>query len=172
MWNEPWQENLFWVSGQGRTSTSVEWQQVVAREKTKFKMKIMRGKKVKWCKRREGQNMWIEIKCSKKSRYLICTDLLDKKWMLKSYAGKKISQIMEKTTVDFILVACNIFHCFFFLDPLLVMSDVDPIWPYAVSLRLLGMYCLWLSPSVVNLVSLHSAVRLKHYSTGHSPSWW
>ena len=47
--------------------------------------------------------------------------------MLKGYAGKKISQIMEKTTMDFVLVASSIYHCFFFLDPPLVMSDVDPI---------------------------------------------
>ena len=31
------------------------------------------------------------------------------------------------------------------------------------ALRLLGIYCLWLSPSVVNIVSLHLAVRLKHH---------
>ena len=47
--------------------------------------------------------------------------------MLKSYAGKKLSLIMENTTVDFVLVASSICHCFFFVDSLLVMSDVDPI---------------------------------------------
>ena len=47
--------------------------------------------------------------------------------MLKSYAGKKISLIMEKTTVDFISVASSIYHYFFFLDPRLLMSDVDLI---------------------------------------------
>ena len=36
--------------------------------------------------------------------------MLDKKWMLKSYARKKISQIMEKTMVDFISVASNIYQ--------------------------------------------------------------
>ena len=44
----------------GQNSKSAEWNVVVvvAREKTKFKMKIMRGKKkVKWGKRREEQNM-------------------------------------------------------------------------------------------------------------------
>ena len=41
----------------GRNSKSEEWKQVVAREKTKFKIKIIRGKKVKWSKRKEGQNM-------------------------------------------------------------------------------------------------------------------
>ena len=46
--------------------------------------------------------------------------------MLKSYAGKKLSQIMEKTTVDFVSVASSFYHCFFFLGPPLVMSDVDP----------------------------------------------
>ena len=42
----------------GRNSKSVEWKQVVAREKTKIEMKILHGKrKVKWAKRREGQNL-------------------------------------------------------------------------------------------------------------------
>ena len=42
----------------GQNSKSAEWNVVVAREKTKFKMKIMRGKKkLKWGKRREEQNM-------------------------------------------------------------------------------------------------------------------
>ena len=30
-------------------------------------------------------------------------------------------------------------------------------------LTLPGIYCLWLPPSVVNLVTLYSAVRLKHH---------
>ena len=42
--------------------------------------------------------------------------------MLKSYVGKKISLIMEKTTVDFVSADSSIFYCFFFLDPPLVMS--------------------------------------------------
>ena len=47
---------------------------------------------------------------------------------VKNYAGKKILQIMEeKTTVDFISVASSIYHCLFFLDLPLVLSDVDPI---------------------------------------------
>ena len=83
--------------------------------------------------------------------------------MLKSYAGKEISLIMETTTVDFILVAASIYHCFFFLDLLLVMSDVDPSDLRQPALRLPGIYCLWLFPSVVNLVTLHSAVRLNHH---------
>ena len=45
---------------------------------------------------------------------------------VKNYAGKKISQIMEKAIVDFILVASSIYHYFFFLD-LSLMSDVGPI---------------------------------------------
>ena len=49
--------------------------------------------------------------------------------MLKSYARKKISLITEKTTVDFVLVASCIYHCFFFMGPPLVMSDFDPMWP-------------------------------------------
>ena len=48
--------------------------------------------------------------------------------MLKSYAGKKILQIMEKTTVDFVSVASSIYHCFFSLDPPLVMSHDNLIW--------------------------------------------
>ena len=37
---------------------SVEWKQVVAREKTKFEVRILQGKKkVKGAKRRGGQNM-------------------------------------------------------------------------------------------------------------------
>ena len=47
--------------------------------------------------------------------------------MLKSYAGKKISQVVKKTLVAFISVAFCIYHCFFFLDLPLVMSDVNPI---------------------------------------------
>ena len=70
-----------------------------------------------------------EINYNIKSSNLICTNLFNKKLMLKSYAGKKISLIMEKTTVDFISVASSIYHCFSFLDPPLVMWDVDPIWP-------------------------------------------
>ena len=45
---------------------------------------------------------------------------------VKSYAGKKISQIME-IKEDFVSVASSIYHCFLFLDPPLVMSDDDPI---------------------------------------------
>ena len=47
---------LVCVSGWGRNSKSVEWKQVVARQKTKFEVKIIQGKwKVKWAKRRKGQ---------------------------------------------------------------------------------------------------------------------
>ena len=68
------------MSGGGRSSKSVEWQQVVAREKTKFKTKIVRGKnKVKWGKKREEQNMRIEINYNIKSSDLIYTNLKDKK---------------------------------------------------------------------------------------------
>ena len=62
--------------------------------------------------------------------------------MFKSYAGKKISQIMEKTPVDFVSVTYNLF----FLNLPLVMSDGDPSWPSAACLRLPGVYCLWLTP--------------------------
>ena len=115
MWDDHLQENWFCVSWWRICSKSAEWKEVVAGEKIKFEMKIMQGtRKVKWSKRREEQNMWNEIHYSIKSSDLICTNLLDKKWMLKSYAGKKISQIREKTIVDFILVASCIYHFFFF----------------------------------------------------------
>ena len=55
MWDGHWQENWFWEAGWGRNNKSTEWKQVVAREKTKFKMKIRGKKKVKWGKRRSGQ---------------------------------------------------------------------------------------------------------------------
>ena len=46
------------MSGQGRNGKSMEWKQVVAREKTKLEMKILQVKrKVRWVKRREGKNM-------------------------------------------------------------------------------------------------------------------
>ena len=51
---------------------------------------------------------------------------MDKKSVLKDYAGKKISLIMEKTSVDCMLVASSIYRCFSFLHLPLVMSDVDP----------------------------------------------
>ena len=39
----------------------------------------------------------------------------------KKHAGKKISLIMDKTTVDFFFIASSIYHCFFFLDTSVVM---------------------------------------------------
>ena len=116
MWDDSWQENLFCVSGWGWNSKTEEWKQVVGRDKAKFVIKIMRRKrKVKWAKRREGQKKWIEIQYSIKFSDLICTDLLDKKWMLRSYAGKKISHIMKKTTVAFVSITSCIYHCCFVL---------------------------------------------------------
>ena len=70
-----------------------------------------------------------EINYSINSSDLIFINLPDKKWMLKSYAGKIILLILEKTIVDFVLVVSSIYHCFFFLDPPLVILDVDPAWP-------------------------------------------
>ena len=68
------------MSGQGRNSKSMEWKQVVATEKTKFEMRILQGKrKVRWARRRERQNMWIEIYYSIKSSELLYTNSLDKK---------------------------------------------------------------------------------------------
>ena len=57
-------------------------------------MKI-RKKKVKWRNRREEQNMRFEINYNIKTSNLICTNMKDKKLMLKSYAGKNITQIMK-----------------------------------------------------------------------------
>ena len=88
---------------------------------------------------------------------------------VKEYAGKKISKIME-ITVDFVLLLSNIYH-WFFLDLPLVMSDCDPVWPSVACLRFSGIYSLWLTPSVVNLVTLHSAVRLKYHKAWQNPSW-
>ena len=39
---------------------------------------------------------------------------------VKKLWGEEISQIMEKTTVDFISVTSSIYHHFFFLDPPLI----------------------------------------------------
>ena len=61
----------------GRNSKSVK---VLAREKRKFKMKMIRGKKkVKQDKRREEQNMRSEVNYNIKSSDLIFTNLKDKK---------------------------------------------------------------------------------------------
>ena len=54
-----------------------------------------------------------EINYSIKSSDLACTNLMDKKQMLKSYAGKKISQIIGTITVGFISVDSNTYHFFF-----------------------------------------------------------
>ena len=83
MWDHHWQEKWFCEAGWGKNNKSVEWKQIAAREKSKFKMKIMRGtKKLNWGKKMDGQNMWIQINYSIKSGDLICTNLMDKKWVL------------------------------------------------------------------------------------------
>ena len=48
-------------------------------DKAKFKMKIRGKKKVKWGKKKEQQNMRMEINYNINSSDLICTDLKDKK---------------------------------------------------------------------------------------------
>ena len=73
---------------------------------------------------------------------------------------------MENTTVDFVLVASSSGNCFSFLDCLWWYQMLTPSDLRLPALRLSGIYCLWLSPSVVNLVTLHSAVRLKHRRAG------
>ena len=46
---------------------------------------------------------------------------------VKKLCRKEKNATVEKTTVDFVSVASSIYHCFFFLDLPLVMSDVDPV---------------------------------------------
>ena len=52
----------------------------------------------------------------------MCTNLKDKKLMLKSYTVQKITQIMKKTEVEFFLVKAQVYHCLLFLDLPLVIS--------------------------------------------------
>ena len=54
------------------------WKEVVAREKTKFKMNIERGKKVKWHKREE-QSMRFEMNYIMKTSDLVGTNVQNKK---------------------------------------------------------------------------------------------
>ena len=90
--------------------------------------------------------------------------------MLKSYAEKKIL-IMEKTTVVFISVASSFYHCFSFLGSPLLMSMLTLSGLRHPAPRLPGVYCPWLSSSVINVVTLHSAVRFKQCRAGQNPSW-
>ena len=46
---------------------------------------------------------------------------------VKKLCRKEKNATVEKTTVDFVSVASSIYHCFFFLDLPLVMSDCDPV---------------------------------------------
>ena len=100
-----------------------------------------------------------EIMCSTNSNVSICTNLLDIKSILKSYAGKKMSLIMEKTTVGFFLVAFRILHYFFLSRS--TFGDIK-CWPQ-------------LTPPVVSFscqfVTLHSAFRLNPHRVGQNPSW-
>ena len=52
------------------------------------------------------------------------------------------------------------------MDLPVVMSDVDPPNVRQPAPRLTWIYCLWLSPSVVNLVTLHLAIRFKLHGAG------
>ena len=76
---------------------------------------------------------------------------------------------MEQTTVDFISAASSIYHCFFFLDPPLVMSDVDPCDLRQPASRFPGIYSVWLSPSVVNLVTCTLQSGLNPIGWGRIP---
>ena len=92
---------------------------------------------------------------------------MDKKWMLKSYVGKKILQIMEKTTVDFISVVSSVTTVFLFWN---VSGDVR-CWPCLTLGTQFETPRDLLSPSLVNLIALHSAVRLKSQRAGQNPCW-
>ena len=71
IWHDHWYENLFWDTGWERNIISIEWRQVVEREKIKFKITIRGKKKVKWGNRQVEQNMIIEINYNIKSSDLI-----------------------------------------------------------------------------------------------------
>ena len=77
----------------------------------------------------------------------------------------------EKTMVDFVSVLSSI--QLFFLSG---SAPSDVRWRPRLTLSSLldttrALLCLWLTPSVVNLVTLHSAVRLEHHRIGQDPSW-
>ena len=48
--------------------------------------------------------------------------------MLKSYAGEKITQIMQRATVEFVSAELSVCHCLPLLDRPLVMSDGVLVW--------------------------------------------
>ena len=146
-----------------------EWKEVVGREKTKFKMKIIRGeKKVKWGQRKKEQNMKIEIKCKIKSSDFIMHKLEGQEINIKKLCNKdNIANHGDHSgfhvsSIQYLLV-------FFFLDLPLVILAGDPVWTQAACVRPPGIYCLWLTPSVVNLVTLDSVVRSKHHRWGRVP---
>ena len=63
------------------------------------------------------------------------------------------------------------------VDPSTLSPDpVTPDSPHASlvhsTLPFPGIYCLWLSPSIVNLVTFHSAVMLKHQRAGAESLLW
>ena len=99
------------------------------------------------------------------------TNLLDKKWMLKTYAGEKISLIMVKITVDFISVALVFTTVFSFWIRLWWYQKLTPSDLTQPTPRLPGICCLWLSPSVVNLVTLHSEVWFMPHRVGQNACW-
>ena len=78
---------------------------------------------------------------------------------------------MEKTMVNFFLVASSIYHCFSFCIHLWVWQILTLSHLRQPAPRLPGIYCLCLSPSIVNLVTLHSALRLKPHRAGQNPLW-
>ena len=72
--------------------------------------------------------------------------------------------------MDFVLIASTICHFFLFWIylwwcPMLTVSDLRQCAD-----RMPGVYCLWLSPSVLNLVTLHSEVSLMTHRVGQGPS--
>ena len=80
---------------------------------------------------------------------------------------------MKKTTIAFLSVASCIYYCFFFLSGS-AYGDFS-CRPHLTLVRLFDILpvicCHWLSPSIVNMVPLHSAVQLKQCRAGPNPSW-
>ena len=51
-------------------------------------------------------------------------------------------------------------------------KPLSPVSPQVSLPPLFSGICLWLSPLVVNLITLHSAVRLKHHRARAEPLLW
>ena len=96
---------------------------------------------------------------------------MEKKWMLKIDAGKKISLIMEKITVDFVLVTSSVYHCFCFCIHLRWSQRLTNLTLGRLLQDCQGSAVFCCFPSVLNLITLQSVVRLKPYRARQDPSW-